>query len=91
MIFDLVVEVAQLETLWKQQHPNSTLFEEARKITPGGVSHTMMIERWPVEHGVYPFYVTKADGTKIYDGTEMYIPTTTLMPPLSWGTHIQMS
>jgi glutamate-1-semialdehyde 2,1-aminomutase len=67
MIFDLVVEVAQLETLWKQQHPNSTLFEEARKVTPGGVSHTMMIERWPVERGVYPFYVTKADGTKIYD------------------------
>ena len=64
----MVVDLGELEALWKRQHPKSQIiFEEAQKITPGGVHHTMMIDRWHTDRGIYPFYVTRAEGTKIWD------------------------
>jgi len=64
----LVLDPAELEILWRNQHPKSkALFEEAQRIIPGGVHHSMMIEKWPTERAVYPFYVTKAEGARIWD------------------------
>ncbi|MFQ6077361.1 MAG: aspartate aminotransferase family protein, partial [Candidatus Bathyarchaeia archaeon] len=64
----MVLDIDELEDIWKRQHPKSKiLFEEAQKVTPGGVHHTMMIDKWPTERGVYPFYVKKAQGVKLWD------------------------
>ncbi|MCS7116624.1 MAG: aminotransferase class III-fold pyridoxal phosphate-dependent enzyme [Nitrososphaerota archaeon] len=64
----MAIDVNELENLWKKQHPKSkVLFEEAVKMIPGGIHHAMMIEKWPIERGVYPFYVTRAEGVKIWD------------------------
>lgn len=37
------------------------------KTIPGGVHHTNMASGWPIERGIYPFYVRKAEGTRLTD------------------------
>lgn len=62
------MNISELESKWKEQHPKSkVLFEQACTITPGGAHHTNIVEKWHTEQGVYPFYVAKAEGAKIWD------------------------
>ena len=62
------LSISYLEGIWKAKHPKSrVLFEQARQVTPGGAHHPKMVNQWHTEREVYPFYVTKAEGTKLWD------------------------
>jgi len=64
----LPLKLDRLERIWNERHPKSKIiFQQARKVTPGGAHHTNMIDRWPTDRGVYPFYAAKAEGTRIWD------------------------
>lgn len=64
----MVIELNELERVWKDKHPNSIkLYEEAIKYTPAGVHHAGMIKFWPTHRGMHPPYIDRAKGQHIWD------------------------
>jgi len=64
----LVVELDRIESDWIRKHPKSSrLFEEAKKLSPGGAHHAHAIRFWCRSPGVCPPYAVKAQGTKVWD------------------------